>query len=157
MTEVLSIWAAGLPAPQGSKRHVGRGVMVESSAETLKPWRQDVRQAATDALPEHHAPVRGAIELEVWLFMRRPKGHPKTIRTLPATQPDVDKLLRAVMDALTSAGVWLDDGQVTDLVVRERYAGGPRVTEGIAPGPRRHYESTGAHITVRTLDPATAP
>ena len=33
------------PAPQGSKRHVGNGRMVESSAK-VKPWREAVRQEA---------------------------------------------------------------------------------------------------------------
>ena len=37
----------GTPAPQGSKRHVGKGVMVESS-RGCKPWRQDVRHTAMD-------------------------------------------------------------------------------------------------------------
>lgn len=33
------------PAPQGSKRHVGKGVMIESCAN-VKPWRELVAQAA---------------------------------------------------------------------------------------------------------------
>ena len=37
----------GLPAAQGSKRHVGNGVMVESS-KALKPWRSAVAEAARD-------------------------------------------------------------------------------------------------------------
>ena len=37
----------GLPAPQGSKRHVGGGIMVESS-KRAKPWRQDVMHQARD-------------------------------------------------------------------------------------------------------------
>ena len=35
----------GLPAPQGSHKHVGGGRMVESSKK-VKPWRQDVKAAA---------------------------------------------------------------------------------------------------------------
>jgi len=38
----------GVPAPQGSKRHVGRGVLVESS-KALGPWRDAVAWAARDA------------------------------------------------------------------------------------------------------------
>ena len=44
----LTIVAYGQPAPQGSKRHVGKGVMVESSKK-LRPWRQDVKAAAEAA------------------------------------------------------------------------------------------------------------
>jgi hypothetical protein len=36
-----------LPAPQGSKRHVGNGRMIESSTK-VKPWRQAVIAAAKD-------------------------------------------------------------------------------------------------------------
>jgi len=153
---ILEVWAPGLPAPQGSKTHKGGGRMVESS-KALKPWRQDVRHAVlAEVMPALRKPVEGPVELELWLFMPRPKSHPKTKRTLPATQPDVDKLVRGVMDALTSAGVWLDDGQVTDLVVRERYAGGPLADAVAHCGIRMHSATTGAHIIVRTLDPATA-
>lgn len=41
----------GEPAPQGSKRHVGGGRMIESSAK-VKPWRQDVVAAAREAMAD---------------------------------------------------------------------------------------------------------
>lgn len=44
----MEIIAYGNPAPQGSKRHVGNGVMVESSKK-VRPWRQDVKLAALHA------------------------------------------------------------------------------------------------------------
>lgn len=52
--------AYGTPAPQGSKRHVGRGVMIESS-KNLKPWREAVKYAALAAKPDVDAyfPKRG--------------------------------------------------------------------------------------------------
>lgn len=45
---MIEITVHGLPAPQGSKRHVGRGVMVESS-KNVKPWRSAVVWAAISA------------------------------------------------------------------------------------------------------------
>ena len=45
----VSFTVHGLPAPQGSKRHVGRGVMVESS-KRVKPWRGAVKAAAESAM-----------------------------------------------------------------------------------------------------------
>ena len=48
----FSIRVVGIPAPQGSKRYVGRaggkGVLVESSARA-KPWRAKVTDAAAEA------------------------------------------------------------------------------------------------------------
>ena len=44
MNEIF-IPVIGIPAPQGSKRHVGNGIMIENS-KRVKPWRQDVKEAA---------------------------------------------------------------------------------------------------------------
>lgn len=38
------------------------------------------------------------------------------------TRPDLDKLTRAVFDALTDAHIWHDDAQVVGLVATKRYA-----------------------------------
>ena len=46
----FSVIVYGTAAPQGSKRHVGNGVMLESS-KRLRPWRQDVRFAALEKRP----------------------------------------------------------------------------------------------------------
>jgi Holliday junction resolvase RusA-like endonuclease len=135
----------GLPAPQGSKRHVGNGVMVESS-KRVKPWREDVRQAALDAMPPGAvttmvdgqpvslpcvASFNGPVFLDVTFVLPRPKSHNRTGRNahllrngaplLPAGKPDLDKLLRAVMDALTSAWTWRDDAQVVQITTRKVY------------------------------------
>ena len=40
MTEVRWM-TVGIPAPQGSKRHVGRGIMIEQSA-SLPAWRNQL-------------------------------------------------------------------------------------------------------------------
>ena len=42
----FSLFVPGIPAPQGSKRHVGHGVMVESSAR-VKSWRVDIVDRCT--------------------------------------------------------------------------------------------------------------
>lgn len=129
----ITVVAAGIPAPQGSKRHVGNGRMVESSAR-VAPWRQDVRTAAEKALAERPemALRTGPLAVEIAFYLPRPKGHFGTGRNRlqvrasapdrPAGKPDVDKLARAVLDALTAV-VWLDDAQVTDLAAHKFYAG----------------------------------
>ena len=45
----LAFTVRGIPGAQGSKRHVGHGVMIESSKK-VKPWRSDVKAAAEDAI-----------------------------------------------------------------------------------------------------------
>lgn len=103
------MFAAGLPAPQGSKRHVGRGVLIEAS-KNLKPWREAVVKAAQARLE-----VTGAVyfdeAVEVWVRFILPR--PKTNKSdYPIVPPDLDKLERGIYDALTIAGVWRDDSLI---------------------------------------------
>ena len=51
MTDTVTFVVQSKAAPQGSKRHVGNGVMIESS-KRVKPFRQDVRFTAIDAKPD---------------------------------------------------------------------------------------------------------
>ncbi len=130
---VLDLFVAGRPAPQGSKRHVGRGVMVESS-KALAPWRTLLTWSAAQAY--RSAPKDGALAVVVEFVMPRPKRLPKRLPTPPHTvTPDVDKLARGLCDALTGV-VWRDDAQVIDLHGTKRYA--------------EVDEQPGAHIRVVT-------
>lgn len=111
----------GVPAPQGSKRHVGRGVLVESS-KALGPWRDAVAWAAHDAARRHGitAPLDGPLRLVVEFRFPMPKARPKRVRDTgvvwKSTQPDSDKLARAVGDALTDSGLIVDDARICELV-----------------------------------------
>lgn len=116
----LSIVVYGRPAPQGSKRHVGNGVMIESS-KAVKPWRTDVKTAAEAALAALAAEDRARYPLDCpvsarFVFtMPKPASAPKRKRTWPMRYPDVSKLLRSTEDALTSAGVWRDDARLVEV------------------------------------------
>lgn len=112
----LMLIAYGRPAPQGSKRHVGGGVMVESSSERLKPWREAVKQAALNVLAVAWLPhpLDGPLAVRMVFTMPKPRSAPKTRRTWPDRTPDLSKLIRATEDALTDAGVWADDARVVE-------------------------------------------
>lgn len=134
--EGVAFTVRGIPAPQGSKRHVGGGRMVESSAK-VAPWRQDVRRAAEDAM-NGHLPFEGPLELIAIFTLPKPKT---VKRLLPFVRPDLDKLLRSTGDALTSAGVYVDDSQVVSLTARKVY--------GIIPGAQiiiRAYHPTAEEV-----------
>jgi len=104
--------AYGTPAPQGSKRHVGGGVMVESSKK-VKPWREDVKQAGL-ALRQEGAPcLDGPVAVRMVFTVARPKSATKK-RRWPDTMPDLSKLCRSTEDAITTAGLWADDARVVD-------------------------------------------
>lgn len=115
----------GLPAPQGSKRAVGRNaagrtLLVESSKK-VAPWRQDVTAAAVDARTAD-SPLDGPLALVVTFTMPRPKSAPKA-RIWPDRTPDLSKLVRSTEDAITAAGLWTDDARVVVTVATKVYAG----------------------------------
>lgn len=125
----------GTPAPQGSKRafnHNGRVVMIESGHERVRTWREDVKQAALKEMSERGAETyTGPVAVEVRFYLPRLKAHYRTGKNAHllrddaplyvAKKPDIDKLLRATLDALTAAGVWADDSQVAKVTATKTY------------------------------------
>jgi crossover junction endodeoxyribonuclease RusA len=116
----LVLFVPGIPAPQGSKRHVGKGILIESSAK-VKPWRESIRWSILEAWRD--PPMCGPVSVCLDFIMPRPASTPKR-KTPPAIRrPDIDKLARACLDAIGSAGVYRDDSQVTRLFATKRIAG----------------------------------
>lgn len=116
----------GLPAPQGSKRHVGGGRMVEASKK-VAPWREAVvSEAIRSGLADRRldSPCRIAITF----YMPRPAGHSgahgikASAPDWPHRTPDLDKLVRSTFDAITQAAVWVDDARVVYLTACKKYA-----------------------------------
>lgn len=119
----LSFDVVGLPAPQGSKRHVGRGVLVESS-RLVAPWRDSVAYACQWAMESvQWERLDEACAVELTFYLPRPKSAPKR-RIWPDRKPDIDKLARATLDALGTAGAYSDDARVVSLFLVKRYAVG---------------------------------
>jgi crossover junction endodeoxyribonuclease RusA len=135
---LLDVFVAGRPAPQGSKRHVGGGRMIEMSKH-VGLWRDDVRAACLGAWGGR-APLDGPIELDVEFVRRRPASAPKRSTPPATTMPDLSKLVRSTEDAITSAGVWVDDARVVRTVSSKRIA--------------EIGEPPGARIRVRAWTPA---
>lgn len=111
----------GVPAPQGSKTAYRRGarvILVESS-DRLPAWRDTVTLAAR-RVKRPDAWLDTATPLEAVYRFRLPR--PKTVkRALPTVKPDLDKLTRAIGDALTDARLYGDDAQVVRLTVEKTY------------------------------------
>lgn len=127
---VIQFTVPGKAAPQGSKRHLGNGVMVESS-KRVKPWRTDVREMAMVAMKAEGLtlPMPGPMSLVVEFIAARPKTHLTSKGELsavgrrtpyPMGGGDVDKLCRAVCDALTGI-VYHDDRQVVRIEATKTY------------------------------------
>jgi Holliday junction resolvase RusA-like endonuclease len=118
MTRALTLTIPGHPAAQGSKRHVGGGRLIEMDKK-LPAWRESVALVAGDQLDDDWAPFDGPLAVEATFYLPRPK-RPKFDE--PATPPDVDKLCRALGDALTLAGVIVDDARIVHWDATKKYA-----------------------------------
>lgn len=138
----VRFFVPGLPIAQGSKRHVGHGIMVEMSKK-LPAWRNDVRLAGIEAMGQR-PPLADAVFLHLTFVFPRPKAHFGTGRnagqlkpTAPVhvtKAPDLDKLVRAVGDALTGI-VWRDDAQVAVLEAHKVFGIHPQVQLVARPIP----------------------
>ena len=130
MNDFLSFFVAGTPKPQGSStpmvsRSTGKAFLKTSPA--LAQWRNTVVDRALDAIADagwervEDAPVQVTLGFE----FQRPKSHSKKRRESDNgwhyNRPDLDKLVRAVIDGLTVAGVWQDDGQVSAITTDKSY------------------------------------
>lgn len=120
MRSELTLSIVGLPAPQGSKRHVGNGRMIEASSK-VGPWREAVAQAVSARFAETDDYTRFTDPVRIKTTFYLPRG--KTIkRPWPSVPPDLDKLERGLFDALTIAGVWADDALVIETAATKLYA-----------------------------------
>ena len=104
----MQIRVIGEPAPQGSKRPIGNGRMIESSKK-VRPWRDSVAWAAREAC-EGRPPLAVPCGICITFYLPRPKK-PKFWR-YPGARPDIDKLVRSTLDGLTNGGAFADDALV---------------------------------------------
>lgn len=111
----------GVPAPQGSKRHVGRGILVESSKK-VAPWREAVKWAAIRAM-DGKPYLDGPIMATVHFFVPKPKSAKKGSRPVTRSSGDLDKLLRSTFDAITDAGMIGDDSQIVSVSAMKQHVG----------------------------------
>jgi Holliday junction resolvase RusA-like endonuclease len=98
--------------------------ILTSSNPKLKSWRQLVAERANLALSKVPATERvlltAGVRLSIAFYLPRPHSLPKK-RTAHITKPDLDKLIRAVCDALSQV-LFEDDRQVCELVATKQYA-----------------------------------
>lgn len=125
----MTIWPKGTPQPKGSVSafydKVRHRMQRYDSNRKGKAWAATVQAAALEvlglaAIPE--APVHPAgqpVHVSVAFYLPRPKK-PKH-KEYPLGKPDLDKLIRGVLDPLTGI-LWKDDSQVAQVLASKEWA-----------------------------------
>ena len=95
--------------------------VVTESNRSVRAWSQLVARGAIEALQRRpDAELLGAgVRLTIRFYLPRPQSLPRR-PTAHTKRPDLDKLVRGIMDALTAV-VWQDDSQVCELVATKHY------------------------------------
>ena len=130
----ITFFVPGTPRAQGSMKWVKSkttGKPVPIVNKNLKPWRNDIAWAAKEALGACR--IVGGVSMTLVFVFERPKAHYRTGKyshLLKDSAPDrhtqtidLDKLQRAVLDALTGLA-YTDDSQVDRIGATKRW--GPR-------------------------------
>jgi len=119
---VLTFTCPGQPIGQGQIRHLGKGrPAVHANGKRLKPWRQAIAQAATQAIAQHPTPGMFPLDLALatLLVFTMPwsRAAAKEGRLYPTVNSilnsDLDHLERAVYDAMKGVAI-VDDSLVVD-------------------------------------------
>jgi crossover junction endodeoxyribonuclease RusA len=116
---VITFQVDGQPVPQGSMKVIN-GHVIHAKGSELANWRSMIALRAREAgARPHNEPV----EIDMIFTMVRPKT---VSRLEPTVPPDLDKLVRAVLDGLTAIA-YRDDGQVVRLSACKQYGAEPGV------------------------------
>lgn len=128
----------GVPVPKGSARGFvvpgknggkPRAVVVQDNKKPLAHWQTQIANEArvaaatrtrNEAAFKETLPALdfdGPMRILCQFRFNKPKS---ATRKLPTVKPDIDKLVRAVLDALTGV-IWRDDSQVIELSANKYY------------------------------------
>lgn len=125
----VDFFVAGIPKAQPRVKAFVRGghagVYTPDSAES---WKQAVRRETVANAPE--SVVAHPVRVSMDFFLPRPKAHHKRDGSVKANspvwhckKPDLDNLIKAVVDAITDTQrVWLDDSQICQISATKSYA-----------------------------------
>lgn len=154
------MWAVrvpGIPMPKGSMRAIvrnGKALMIPDTRhrKEFEAWRSAVKAGGTliaHRLPD--GPLDEPVSIQIVFTLPVPDGDPG--RPWPWKKPgrqagggDLDKLVRVVLDELTTAGVMRDDSRVVHLTAIKAYPHSPAAD--VLPEP-------GAIIRVTSITPIT--
>ena len=115
------------PVAKGSKRVVNIGGvarLIDDNSHQLHDWQHVVATAARAERGQLGRQLQPPIGVEIVFRFAMPRSRPAAMRrhgiAWRTRRPDVDKLLRAVLDGITAGGLWGDDSHAAHIVVDKR-------------------------------------
>lgn len=131
---MIEFFVPGIPVPKGSakaffNRHAQKIIVMQDNRERQKPWASLISLYAQRKIAQL---LEGPVAINLIFHMPRPKAHfgkgglKAGAPSFHSVKPDLDKLERAVLDALTSI-IWRDDSQVAMLSGAKIYSDQPGV------------------------------
>ena len=131
----ISFTVFGNAKPKGSTRpfcvnrkQVEQGqrpvIVTTGNNPNAKEWQQLVSMTAQQHRPD--TLYQGAVEIGLHFYFARPKSVSVKKRPYHTVKPDIDKLCRNILDALSGV-VYVDDTQVVKLTASKAYDQAPRV------------------------------
>lgn len=128
---MITFEVLGNPVTQGSGKAItdraGNARYIPDHRGPLTVWRSSIAHAAQLAADGAFAERGVPVWVSVTFRLQRPRSAPKRVLR-PTTKPDIDKLARAALDALSGV-LFADDSQVVSLALSKQFA-----AEGQAPG-----------------------
>ena len=130
-TITVSFFALGDPKGQPRpKAFVRGGHAAVYDPGTAEGWKSAIATGAKEA-GAVGLMLDGPLRFTLCCWFKRPKSHYRTgkrsselrddITLWHTKKPDADNVAKAAADALTHLGVWRDDSQLAEVIVRKRY------------------------------------
>src|SRR6266446_7861330 len=129
---MIRFFVPGIPRPGGSKKvfliqggpRKGKPIVTDAAGKPNKDWKASVAHEASlvcDTPFEAKLPLLIGVDF----YLQRPKGHFKPSGLLrsnaperPTMKPDVDKLMRPILDAIKGI-ILSDDSQVVVMMAKK--------------------------------------
>jgi Holliday junction resolvase RusA-like endonuclease len=118
MSVIYSLFAEGEPKAQPRPRRGKYGNFYNPG--TADAWKETVQAVF---LANRKTVIQSPVKLTVHFFFHR--AMPDNEKTAPHTsKPDIDNLVKPVMDALTAIGIWGDDRLVSEGEAKKYWTSG---------------------------------
>jgi Holliday junction resolvase RusA-like endonuclease len=111
----------------GQPRSLGRPRGTKTGRIYTAPRDREYQEGHLDALGECPMIIEGPIRVQIIFVSKRPQRLSSKkfsdSRIWKPTKPDLDNMIKMILDILTKWGIWIDDNQVVSIQAEDYYCG----------------------------------